>query len=516
VIFHRSRPIQPFCLFLGGLVALAGVSAGTDSADARSYPAYRSKRAVAKTPVKRADKAAKDTATTAPPQVHLIVVSLPKQRITIHGAGGFQRQGAVSTGMRGFPTPTGMFSIIQKNKYHRSNIYSGAPMPFMQRITWSGVALHAGILPGYPASHGCIRLTHSFASELWTMTRMGARVVVASEDVQAIELAHPALPVPTLSPAPAPAADGGRPKAALVPVSTGVKPAAGEPAAPEKLLSPLERAKAQRAQTVAEAPALAKAAKEAAQASAARAAEANRAIAALRDAERALDAARSRHESAVKAVEAAKSPEAAERANAARDAAQSKVDEASAAVKEAAGVEAAKTKEAFEAAQAAWDAEKLSEEAAAIVRAGERSTEPISVFVSRKSGRVYIRQAWKPIHEAPVTFKDPDQPLGTHLFVAMDTEEDGKTMHWLAVSLAASQPQAERRQTGRRGDRAEAPPTQPRARPTAASVLERVELPEETRKLISDKLWAGASLTVSDEGVSHETGKYTDFIVLTR
>ena len=73
-------------------------------------------------------------------------------------------------------------ACIQKNRYHRSNIYSGAPMPFMQRITWSGVALHAGVVPGYPASHGCIRLTHQFAAELWGMTRMGARVVVAPDD----------------------------------------------------------------------------------------------------------------------------------------------------------------------------------------------------------------------------------------------------------------------------------------------------------------------------------------------
>ena len=93
--------------------------------------------------------------------MHLIVVSIPKQRISVYGAGGFTAQSAVSTGTAGFPTPTGVFSVIQKNRYHRSNIYSGAPMPFMQRITWSGVAMHAGVLPGYPASHGCIRLTHN-------------------------------------------------------------------------------------------------------------------------------------------------------------------------------------------------------------------------------------------------------------------------------------------------------------------------------------------------------------------
>src|SRR6185295_4830027 len=112
--------------------------------------------------------------------------------------------------------------------------------------------LHAGVLPGYPASHGCIRLTPAFASELWGMTRMGARVVVAAEDVQPVELAHPALPVPTLTPAPV--ADAAPARSAAVPVSTGDKPPAAVDTAPSvKLLDPLDRAKAARMQIVAEA-----------------------------------------------------------------------------------------------------------------------------------------------------------------------------------------------------------------------------------------------------------------------
>ena len=84
----------------------------------------------------------------------------------------------VSTGMPGHPTPMGVFSVIQKDRYHHSNIYSDAPMPYMQRITWSGVAMHEGVVPGHPASHGCIRLPHEFAQRLWGMTKMGVRVVV--------------------------------------------------------------------------------------------------------------------------------------------------------------------------------------------------------------------------------------------------------------------------------------------------------------------------------------------------
>ena len=92
----------------------------------------------------------------------------------------------------GHRTPTGVFSVIGKERWHRSNIYSGAPMPFMQRITWSGVAMHAGVVPGYPASHGCIRLPAGFAPQLFGMTKMGARVVVTPRDVEPVEFSHDA------------------------------------------------------------------------------------------------------------------------------------------------------------------------------------------------------------------------------------------------------------------------------------------------------------------------------------
>ena len=96
-----------------------------------------------------------------------IVVSIGTQKVTLYSNGVRVAQGPVSTGMPGHPTPMGVFSIIEKDRYHHSNIYSNAPMPFMQRITWSGVALHEGVLPGYPASHGCIRMSHDFAQKLW-------------------------------------------------------------------------------------------------------------------------------------------------------------------------------------------------------------------------------------------------------------------------------------------------------------------------------------------------------------
>ena len=129
-----------------------------------------------------------------------IVVSIAEQHVTLYSNGVRVAQGPVSTGVPGRPTPTGVFSIIQKDRFHHSNLYSNAPMPFMERITWSGVALHEGPLPGYPASHGCIRLTHDFAVRLWQVARLGARVIVARNDVVPVDFAHPRLFGPKAKP----------------------------------------------------------------------------------------------------------------------------------------------------------------------------------------------------------------------------------------------------------------------------------------------------------------------------
>ena len=105
-----------------------------------------------------------------------IIISIADQRISVYDDGTLIARSSVSTGVQGHPTPVGVFSIIGKELWHRSNIYSAAPMPYMQRITWSGIALHAGVLPGHPASHGCIRLANDFAIRLWRLTKCGTRV----------------------------------------------------------------------------------------------------------------------------------------------------------------------------------------------------------------------------------------------------------------------------------------------------------------------------------------------------
>lgn len=131
-----------------------------------------------------------------------IMISLRQQRLTVYNAGVPIASSAVSSGQTGFETPTGVYSILQKNRYHESNIYSGAPMPYMQRITWSGIALHEGQLPGYPASHGCIRLPGAFAASLFGMTKAGARVIVARDPLAPRPFEHDKLfkPQPAASP----------------------------------------------------------------------------------------------------------------------------------------------------------------------------------------------------------------------------------------------------------------------------------------------------------------------------
>ena len=154
---------------------------------------------------------------SAKPQGPLIIaISIDQQNLKIYDANGFFAETPVSTGMKGHPTPMGVFSVIQKQKLHHSNIYSGAPMPYMQRITWSGVAIHAGVLPGYPASHGCIRMPMAFAVKMWNWTRMGARVVVTPGEITPASFSHPLLVTQKVVPQPAAEPQADAPPAAKI------------------------------------------------------------------------------------------------------------------------------------------------------------------------------------------------------------------------------------------------------------------------------------------------------------
>lgn len=129
----------------------------------------------------------------APAAPVTVVVSIPMQRAFVYRDGVLIGVSTVSTGKPGKETPIGEFTVLQKQVFHRSNKYSGAPMPFMQRLTWDGIALHAGHLPGYPASHGCIRMPAAFARQLYALTELGASVSVVDWSIDTPGYAPPAV-----------------------------------------------------------------------------------------------------------------------------------------------------------------------------------------------------------------------------------------------------------------------------------------------------------------------------------
>src|SRR6201987_5960437 len=139
------------------------------------------------------------TVATAPREAGkpiMAIVSIKSQQVTIYDADGWILRAPVSTGITGRETPSGVFSVVEKDKDHHSNLYDDAWMPNMQRITWNGIALHGGPLPGYAASHGCVRMPYYFAEKLFDRTRIGMRVIIAPNDPEPLEFSHPSLFVP--------------------------------------------------------------------------------------------------------------------------------------------------------------------------------------------------------------------------------------------------------------------------------------------------------------------------------
>ncbi len=181
-----KRASSTFLTCLGAAALVVAIAAA---------PADAKKRKSTDTP---AEDAITDPANGEP---MILVVSLGHQKVDVYRGTTLVTSSQVSTGMPGHATKAGVFSILEKQRFHHSNIYSGAPMPWMNRITWSGTALHAGVVPGYPASHGCIRLPFSFAPKLFDITTVGDNVVVTRERLAPKLIEHPnlfqPLPPPT-------------------------------------------------------------------------------------------------------------------------------------------------------------------------------------------------------------------------------------------------------------------------------------------------------------------------------
>src|SRR5882672_2039990 len=147
--------------------------------------------------------------TTAPREAGepiMAIVSTKTQQVTLYDADGWIFRAPVSTGVKERETPAGVFAVLEKDKDHRSTMYDDAWMPHMQRITWNGIALHGGPLPGYAASHGCVRMPFGFAEKLFEKVHIGTRVIISPNDAEPVEFSHPALFVPkseTVAAAPA-------------------------------------------------------------------------------------------------------------------------------------------------------------------------------------------------------------------------------------------------------------------------------------------------------------------------
>ena len=497
------------------------------------------KRRVRRSRNRRTEKK-KEVATKAPTGPLLAVISLGSQHVAIYGEDGLVARSRVSSGKRGLRTPTGVFSIIQRHRHHHSNIYSGASMPYMQRITWSGIAMHAsGSVPGYPASHGCIRLPYSFAKRLWGLTKMGTRVIVSPRDTKPFAISHAFLPKPKLYPAPD-AAQHVEQAAALettgaveltsldgsanVALKTaGITPNSekAENATPAKL-NPIEYAALMKTQAVGEKLATEKAAKAALKTANTKAETARSAVDEVKEAQAALGEARAKVATHLDDdLNKISNPDEREAASKAMADADTGLRHAHLDLAHARAREAVATSAAFDAVQAWKDAVAAKNAAKAKVKEASRRSKPVSVFISKKEGRVFIRQAWKEVYEAPVKIRDEERPLGTHVYMALGVEQDGSALKWTAVTMperGKAKKKSRKRRRGKRAEKKVAEPATPKRHPpeTAAGALERIEMPEDIRRKISELIWTGASLIVSDNARSHEMGEYTDFIVLTR
>jgi hypothetical protein len=312
-----------------------------------------------------------------------IIISIADQRVSLFDNGALIARSSVSTGTQGHPTPLGVFSVISKQRWHRSNIYSAAPMPYMQRITWSGIALHAGVVPGHPASHGCIRLKNDFAIRLWHLTKRGTRVIIAHDDVQPVEITNPHL---------------FQPKA----VSGSPEFQAATVAGKNTLVSKAETPEATSLQVPSSVPA----------------------------------------------------------------------------------------------------------------GGAPKKMVPISVFVSRKLSKLFVRQGFSPLFDAAVKIENPKEPLGTHVYTAMEFQSEGAVIRWTVVSIPDEFPRIEGATKGREAPVKQTALSVP-SPDQANAVLNRIEIPQDTVERISKLLTPASSLIISDNGFSHETGTDTDFIVVT-
>jgi len=399
----------------------------------------RKKKRVARrnrtTPSKEEKAAAQTTFQTAPKGPLQVLVSLPAQTVRIYQNGQEIGSSNISTGKPGNETPAGVFTILQKKRWHNSNIYSNAPMPFMQRITWSGIALHQGVVPDYPASHGCIRLPKSFAQALFGLTNRGAQVVVAVRDVAPKPIDHEFLIQPTPLSAIFGLNDGDDNMAELEGVTDQVRRYMARSQKPVRVLITRRTGRER-----------------------------------LQDVQKALIGLGYE-------------------------------------LGDADGYMGPKTYKAVRGFQEDWG----------LPNSGLVSAELVTTLFSAaglgepKTGHIYVRQGFREVFSAPVILRDAEQPLGTHVFTAMQFTDSASKAPWTEMTLKST----DWVQPIYGGDGLAEETSDPLVGLSAAQALNRVDIPEDIRRRLSRLLTPGSSLVITDNGLGRENNKGTDFVVVT-
>jgi hypothetical protein len=389
----------------------------------------------------------------------MAVVSIKGQSVTFYDADGWMLRTPVSTGMKGRETPAGVFTILEKRADHRSNLYDDAEMPHMQRLTWNGIAMHGGLLPGRPASKGCVRLPYGFANDLFGRTELGMRVVISPDDAAPVDISHAAL----LAPNAATAAATPEQAEMLELEATAAATAAGE-------------AK--------------KAAKAAARAAAPVAAS-------LKSLERRKKSADAELAAAEKALAAAKNEKSLARAEERKAKAVTKAADALARLEKAQAEGQAKIDAAAAAKEAVKAATDKMTDTAKAASDAKLALQPVSIFISRATQKVYVRrntrkpwpdggEVYDATIEAPIEIRDPDRPIGTHVFTAMASS--GSALRWTAVTI----------------DNGDDP----------NSALDRITIPPDVLERIAAGARPRASIIISDEPLSRETNYRTEFVAV--
>jgi hypothetical protein len=420
---------------------------------------------------------ARQTVMTAPRPAGdpiMAIVSIKSQHVTFYDADGWILRAPVSTGTTGRETPAGVFAVIEKDKDHHSTMYDDAWMPNMLRITLNGIALHGGPLPGYAASHGCVRMPFDFAAKVFDKAPLGMRVIISPTDSEPVAFSDPALFQPKED-----AIDAIPARAAAL--SHDADEATKAAAAAKAAVIPAKRAAAMAPLTVRR----------------------------LSDLKRHADAALAVAEkklAGVSAIQANPNYVITDQARAdavkaaAEDARQQATAEAEAlgAQLDAAKTDAkAKQDAAAAAVAAAKDAEAKRVAAVNAATAAKLAGEPVSIFISRATQKLYVRRdTHKPwpdggevydfSQEYPVAIKDPDKPLGTHIFTAV--ARGGGGLRWTEVSID-------------NGDNAQ-------------DALDRITFPQEVLDNIAPTALPLSSIVISDEPLSSETNYRTEFVAV--